>query len=394
MSKVGETYGFDAIRGIQAGREFYVAMCPLKIIPKLFVFTEFDLPPELRAQRTLRKSRIPALRNYILNNPKDYIFSSLTASVDGTMKFEPAPSLGESGKLGRLYVSMESRLLINDGQHRRQAIEEALKENPDLAHEMISVVFFEDKGLLRSQQMFSDLNKNAVKPTKSLNLLYDHRDEFAKFIVAISSELEIFSGRVELEKTAISNRSTKFFTLNGIADATRKFLGIKGTKISEDEQNKARKFWNDLEKNIPEWQLLVQKRVTAPDLRKEYAHSHTNLLNALGIVGNVLLNEYPSDWKKKLTSLRDIDWSRSNPEWEGKLLLNGRMLKSKLGIELAANTILKKCDIPLSDERLSFENMEYVREKIVLTKKDWDEAKRNRWNEKQTTLASKELKNG
>ena len=394
MSKIGETYGFDAIRGIQAGREFYVAMCPLKIIPKLFVFTEFDLPPELRAQRTLRKSRIPALRNYILNNPKDYIFSSLTASVDGTMKFEPAPSIGEGGKLGRLYVSMESRLLINDGQHRRQAIEEALKENPDLAHEMISVVFFEDKGLKRSQQMFSDLNKNSVKPTKSLNLLYDHRDEFAKFIVAISSELEIFSGRVELEKTAISNRSTKFFTLNGIADATRKFLGIKGTKISEDEQNKARKFWNELEKNIPEWQLLVQKRVTAPDLRKEYAHSHTNLLNALGIVGNVLLNEYPSDWKKKLTSLRDIDWSRSNPEWEGKLLLNGRMLKSKLGIELAANTILKKCGIPLSDERLSFENMEYVREKIVLTKKDWDEAKRNRWNEKQTTLASKELKNG
>ena len=218
MSKVGETYSFDAIRGIQAGREFYVAMCPLKIIPKLFVFTEFDLPPELRAQRTLRTSRIPALKNYILNNPKDYIFSSLTASVDGTMKFEPTPSLGEEGKQGRLYVSMESRLLINDGQHRRQAIEEALKENPDLGHEMISVVFFEDKGLIRSQQMFSDLNKNAVKPTKSLNLLYDHRDEFAKFIVAMCSELEIFSGRVELEKTAISNRSVKFFTLNGIAD--------------------------------------------------------------------------------------------------------------------------------------------------------------------------------
>ena len=87
MSKIGETYGFDAIRGIQAGREFYVAMCPLKIIPKLFIFSDFDLPPELRAQRTLRATRIPAIKNYILNNPKDYIFSSLTASVDGTMKF-------------------------------------------------------------------------------------------------------------------------------------------------------------------------------------------------------------------------------------------------------------------------------------------------------------------
>ena len=384
MSKVGETYGFDAIRGIQAGREFYVAMCPLKIIPKLFVFTEFDLPPELRAQRTLRASRIPALKNYILNNPKDYIFSSLTASVDGSMKFEPAPSLGEGGKLGRLYVSMESRLLINDGQHRRQAIEEALKENPDLAHEMISVVFFEDKGLVRSQQMFSDLNKNAVKPTKSLSILYDHRDEFAKFIVAISSELEIFSGRVELEKTAISNRSIKFFTLNGIADATRKFLGIKGRKISVDEQNKVKEFWNEMTKNIPEWQLLVQKRVTASELRKECVHSHTNLLNALGIVGNVLQNEYPSDWKQKLASLQNIDWSRSNPEWEGKLLLRGRMLKTKLGIELAANTILKKCGIHLSDERLNYENVEYVREKIVTLAKDDNTAE----------IKSKELQNG
>ena len=384
MSKVGETYGFDAIRGIQAGREFYVAMCPLKIIPKLFIFTEFDLPPELRAQRTLRASRIPALKNYILNNPKDYIFSSLTASVDGTMKFEPAPSLGEGGKLGRLYVSMESRLLINDGQHRRQAIEEALKENPDLAHEMISVVFFEDKGLIRSQQMFSDLNKNAVKPTKSLSILYDHRDEFAKFIVAISNELEMFSGRVELEKTAISNRSIKFFTLNGIADATRKFLGIKGTKISVDEQNMAKEFWNEIAKNIPEWQLLIQKRVTTSELRKEYVHSHTNLLNALGIVGNVLQNEYPSDWKQKLASLQNIDWSRSNPEWEGKLLLRGRMLKTKLGIELAANTILKKCGIPLSDARLNYENMEYVREKIVTLAKDDNTAE----------IKSKELQNG
>ena len=97
-----ETYGFDAIRGIQAGREFYVGMCPLKIIPKLFIFNDYDIPPELRAQRTLSESRIGPIKNYILNNPDDYIFSSLTASVDGMMKFTPAASLGQEGKLGRL----------------------------------------------------------------------------------------------------------------------------------------------------------------------------------------------------------------------------------------------------------------------------------------------------
>ena len=65
-----------------------------------------------------------------------------------------------------------------------------------------------------------------------------------------------------------------------------------------------------------------------------------------------------------------MDWSRTNPDWEGQLMLNGRMLKSKLGIELAANTILKKCGVSLSDDRLNYENMEYVREKIVTLAKE------------------------
>jgi len=244
-----EVYGFDAIRGVQSGREFYVAMCPLKIIPKLFIFNDYELPPELRAQRVLRESRIPAIASYIVNNPKDYTFSSLTASVDGKMKFVPAPSSGENGKLGRLYISMVSRMLINDGQHRRAAIEEALKINPDLGHESISVVFFNDKGLKRSQQMFADLNKHAVKPTKSLGILYDHRNKFAKFIVSLVNDVEIFKGRTELERTAISNRSTKFFTLNGISDATRFFLKLKTKTVPPEKQELAIEYWNEVSKH-------------------------------------------------------------------------------------------------------------------------------------------------
>ena len=351
-----ETYGFDAIRGIQAGREFYVGMCPLKIIPKLFIFDDYDIPPELRAQRTLSNSRISPIKNYILNNPDDYIFSSLTASVDGTMKFTPAASLGQEGKLGRLYISMESRLLINDGQHRRKAIEEALKERPELGHEMISVVFFQDNGLKRSQQMFSDLNKNAIKPTKSLSILYDHRDKFSKFIVELANIVEIFQGRVELEKTTFSNRSIKVFTLNGLSDASMHLLGIsKGKKLTKEEEVFLKEFWDEVSKNIADWQNLLERKITPAELRKKYVHSNTNSLNALGIVGRILAKEYPENWKEKLRGLKNINWSRTNPEWEGRLLLNGRMLKNALGIELAANTILKKCGVTLSEDRLTYE---------------------------------------
>ena len=31
---------FPAIRGIQAGKEYYVVMCPLKLIPEIFKFNE------------------------------------------------------------------------------------------------------------------------------------------------------------------------------------------------------------------------------------------------------------------------------------------------------------------------------------------------------------------
>ena len=353
-----ETYGFDAIRGIQAKREFYVAMCPLKIIPKLFIFNDYEIPPELRAQRIMKDSRIPAIKNYILNNPDDYTFSSLTASVDGIMKFIPAASLGEDGKLGRLYINMDSRLLINDGQHRRKAIEEALKENPDLGHEMISVVFFQDAGLKRSQQMFSDLNKNAVNPTKSLNILYDHRDLFSKFIVSLVGSIDIFEGRVELEKTTISNRSVNAFTLSGVTDASLRLIGLrKSRKPSEDEKKLIKEFWETVSKNIIEWQLLIKddNEFTASYLRKNYVHTNTNCLNAMGIAGQIIIEEHPHTWKDKLKNLKEVKWSRKSQDWEKRLILNGQMQKHAAGIDLAANIILQKCGVALSEDRQRIE---------------------------------------
>lgn len=337
-----DVYSFDAIRGIQAKKEFYIAMCPLKIIPKLFIFNEEELPPQMRAQRNLQSTRIPSLTQYILDNPQDYIFSSLTASVDGEMRFESEPRQASSNKLGRLHIAINARLLINDGQHRRAAIEEALKHNHELGNEFISVVFFADKGLKNSQQMFSDLNKHAKKPTKSLGILYDHRDKFSQFIVDLVGNVDVFHSRTEMEKTSLSNRTTKFFTLNGVNDSTKELLHT--TKSIRAEQKKlAMEYWEHVARNIPDWKLLIGKKVSASELRKEFVHAHTNALNALGMVGRALTTEYSDSWKKKLKGLQKINWSRDNPEWEGKLILNGVMLKKKAAIKLAADLILKKC---------------------------------------------------
>ena len=61
MAKLATTafgYTFPAIRGVQAGREYFISMCPLRLIPRIFVFDEEEVVPEHRAQRTLNKGRI------------------------------------------------------------------------------------------------------------------------------------------------------------------------------------------------------------------------------------------------------------------------------------------------------------------------------------------------
>ena len=90
-------YVFPAIRGIQAQREYYVSMCPLKLIPKLFTFDEEELPPDLRAQRKLNLTRVPSISRYLIENSDNYVFSSITASVNGEVKFEPLHEGGATG---------------------------------------------------------------------------------------------------------------------------------------------------------------------------------------------------------------------------------------------------------------------------------------------------------
>ncbi len=164
--------------------------------------------------------------DYILNNLDSYIFSAITVSVGGHLIFFPAPGLGESARMGTLRIPIDAPILINDGQHRCAAIRKAYETKPELRGEKIPVVFFEDVGLKQSQQMFADLNKHAIKPTKSLGILYDHRDQFARFVVNLANDIEIFSGRTEMEKTNIGHRSKNLFTLNGISEATQHMLKI------------------------------------------------------------------------------------------------------------------------------------------------------------------------
>jgi DNA sulfur modification protein DndB len=348
-------YVFSAISGVQAGREYYVAMCPLKLIPKIFLFDEDEIPPEVRAQRALNHARVPEIARYIVDNPTQYVFSSLTASVDGEVRFEP---LEEGNQfLGKLMIPMTAQFIINDGQHRRAAIEEALKQRPELGDETISVVFFVDSELRRSQQMFADLNKHAIRPTKSIGILYDLRDPLSELARQLISSIDCFRGLTETERTTISNRSTKLFTLSGIYQGTQSLLRKqKHAKISAPEAALAQDFWKEIQKYMPEWQLAQQRKIAPAELRRDYIHAHGLALHALGLAGAALIAEFPQNWKEHLPRLKKIDWARSNTAlWEGRATMGGRVSKAHSNVLLTASFIKKTLAVELTSEESRLE---------------------------------------
>ena len=350
-------YHFLALRGIQAGKEYYISMCPLKLIPKIFLFDEQELSPEVRAQRTLNRARIPEITKYIVKNPKEYIFSAITASIDGDIRFEPIEDHGMYRDVGKLVIPMSAKFLINDGQHRRAAIEEALKLRPDIGDETISVVFFVDSGLKYCQQMFADLNKHAVRPTKSLGILYDYRDPMSELAKKLVFAVPVFTGMTEMEKSTISNRSIKLFTLSSIYQATQSLLHKKhNDDISPEDEEIAIEFWNEVSKYIPDWQLAKKRKLDAATLRREYIHAHGLALHAVGIAGSELLRLHSNNWKKILQKLSTVDWSRDNAKlWEGRALVGGRVSKTYNNLILTVNIIKKILNIPLTNEESRIE---------------------------------------
>lgn len=347
-------YLFPAIRGIQAGHEYYVSMCPVRLIPKLFSFDDEEIPAELRSQRVLNKQRVPEIARYIIDNPKDYVFSAITVSVNATVAFEAVA--GED--IGQLKIPMDARFVINDGQHRRAAFEQALKENPELGDETIAVVFFLDLGLKRSQQMFTDLNRYAARPDASLNILYDSRDKKAILSKEVVRRVPIFSKLTDPERSNLPVRSSKLFTLSAIYSATHHLLANHRDAAIEEKIALAVRFWDAVSQNIVDWHQVLAKEVSAGEIRRDYVHSHAVTLSGIGKAGAALIETYPDgDWAELLRGLRKIDWSRSNRDWEGRIMAAGRLSKSKTSVIFMTAYVKKALGLPLTSEEEQLERV-------------------------------------
>lgn len=337
-------YRFPVVKGIQAKREYYIAMIPLKMIPKLFPQDGEYVPPEYRAQRKLNETRIPVISKYILCNRENYVFSALAASIDGDFKFCPS----EYPDVGVLEISMDAKLLINDGQHRKAAILEAISEDETLLNETISVVFFEDQGLERSQQMFTDLNKHAVKTSNSIAELYDSRDPLAVVNRNVISKIKFLNAFTDKEKDILGKYSSNLFTLSTFYNANKRI--IRTAEVTPEVESFLYKYWNCICKNILPWQDLSNRQISKVDLRENYIVTQAVIIQVLGRLGNFFFLNPDYPFEKTLRKLKEVNWRRDCGDWAMRTIrANGRMINNEEAITLTCNVLKRYLGIPLDE---------------------------------------------
>jgi DNA sulfur modification protein DndB len=320
----------------------------LGAIPKMFTFRDWvEFQPEDREQRILNKKRVPDIAGYIVDNEDGYIFSSITASYKCKVRFLP---LTPDGVIGTLEMDFEdANFVINDGQHRCAAIAHALKLNPALSEETISVLLFPYESLSRVQQMFSDLNRCVVKTSKSLDILYDKRDTMSAVTLEVCQKVPVFDEQVDKDAVSLPVRSPKLFSLASLYDATCELLKDYADTPHHELVTMATEYWIAVSKAIPSWGRVKSGELKAMELRQSTISSHSVVLRAIGGIGAELLKEFSNDWKGKLLDLGTVNWSKSNHEWDNICMVAGSVVSNRQA-RLATKAYLKRhMGLSLSD---------------------------------------------
>lgn len=358
---------FPALRGTIGKRPYYATTMALSEIPRFFKFNDWEqADPALRAQRVLNFDRVPAMTKYILDNEDGYLFSSITASFNCPVTYIPSST---DDRIGTIEMDLENmEFIINDGQHRAAAIAAAIKENPDIGRERISVLLFETEGLDRLQQMFSDLNRFAHKTSRSMDILYDHRDNLSALTMEVSELVPAFRGMVDRERTSVPLRSPKLMTLSALYDANGELLA--GTDVASPGSAEfkaqvkiATDYWIEVAKVISEWQRAKDGLIQPQALRQEKINTHGVVLRALGGVGATLRQYHPDDWDERLGALKDVDWrksvgSRVNPLWDNVCIVAGSVVSNRQARKAILAVLKSQLDLPLgAQERQILENL-------------------------------------
>jgi DNA sulfur modification protein DndB len=356
---------FPALRGRMGELEFCILVMKLGEVVKHVGFAEdlqhWDdgIPSEHKKQRKLNMTRIiNEMVPYLTVNP-DHFYSAITVELErpgdvgNGMVFEP---LAGKESLGVARFDGTEQLMALDGQHRLKSIELALKQQPDLSRESIAVLVVPGRGYRRSQQLFSDLNRYAKQPSKTLNLLFEHREFFARVAKSVADKGASFQGRVNLETNSLGRKTRHHMTLAVLYECVVSLLdgsyaeGEKDpAKLEEAVNDVVRVYEEVLFPSLPDFGRVMSGQFMPYDLRCKHIYAHSVGQQAIAKAIRACRDHFGAGSDEVVrTAFPKIDWQITNAEWEGSAVQGGAIQTRRQNVEHTATVIKLKLGVPVA----------------------------------------------
>ena len=317
------TLSTPAHRFIQGDRYVYSFSLELEKLDQLFP-ERVDDRVVSDANRRLTPSHARGIQDY-LEKRDDWVLGTFMLGVSPqAIEFLPYPGQPDDASVivGELRVLSDDAdtLKIFDGQHRRRAIKDALKELAQsasqsekldyLQHASVPIMLYAEGRIDALRQMFADASKTK---TIELNAVtrFDHQDAFNVAAMSLSALSDLFEGRVEMERASVSRNSTSIISINQLSAALKATVVGYGGRVSKERNSQ---YLQDTDA------LTDQCCIWADDFLTSAREEYENLVN-----GEVDNSEIP-EWRQKslaynATVMRILagcyyEWTKNGDDWK------------------------------------------------------------------------------
>lgn len=332
MTKRKQEFPLYADQGMQFGQPFYQALIEFGQMENFFrVFGE--------VQRNEDKRHAKQISMYvmdILNNGSVGIIPTITVNARGPLRYDEDER--------KLWLSYETVLSINDGQHRYRAIQMAIDyfkgqiarleslspngsrrgrklsvEKIDELTEMykeklrelqsmsVSLFITDNVSEQQEQQNFTDINKSQKKVNKSKALKYDHRDPYARLTHEIVDAWDIpLHLEVESDRDKLGDHDPEFTLFNTLVQMTKHFAGTDKNKkditnrvVADEVRDKMVTLFHHLTRSLP-------KDIAN---REKYILANSIVFQAIAKQARVWDTTPGINFEETVAQLAQIDWT-------------------------------------------------------------------------------------
>lgn len=302
-------------------------------------------------------TRTKEIVDYLVHSPHRFLGSLIVAAWGGDPHYIPV-KMDESDDMlqgldsgfGVLTFDGSQQYFALDGQHRLRAIKEAIKKDPELGGEEISVILVSHyntpEGQQKTRRLFSNINKNAKSTSPSENIALDEDDGYAIINRRLVEEDEFFSeaGRVAVfqklgdegelsiassvrvgDKKALTSLKQLYEILKDLGfglDPTMRDPKKRPTdEVLDTSYEILQSRVHELLAACGNIEVALTVEADARNLRapKKQANGHAFMR---GIVQRAvakairrIMDQEIMTWEEALDRLRDLDWKLSSAPW-------------------------------------------------------------------------------